>query len=477
MTSSLVNDVRSLFPGTDNRSEMGFGNVKNQNDSFTKIMDGYTSKNAENTAGSNGTVQQNVVNKVSDTSVKNKQVNSDAGSAKEKTNDSIKESQSKDAKKLDKDTSDKTVSKIEEKSNEIKDAIKDELGVSDEQIEAAMAILGLNMQDLLDADSVKDLMMNLAGAEDALVLLTDENLLNSINSVLEFVDESKNDIMSELGIDEEALKDIISDISKNEKDAQNDDSVIGMNNEQGVRDEKTSADNNLGKTRKITVEVNRTGDENQVQKNDNILRTGKTNESSEVFGQNEQNNQQNLGQGTTQTIVTTEVNNLGEIVETIRSYAGEYSSASEIMNQVTEHVRVNLTSESTSMEMQLHPASLGTVNLQIASQNGVVTAQLTVQNETVRAAMAEQMEQLQKTFEEQGQKVENIEVTVANYDLNHSLNQENGNETGEGSNGRKSRRAINLNDITDEMIDQMDEEEKLQAAVMDMNGTSVDYTA
>ena len=179
------------------------------------------------------------------------------------------------------------------------------------------------------------------------------------------------------------------------------------------------------------------------------------------------------------TVVHTEVNNLGEVVETVTHYSN--GQADSIMSQVTESIRVNYSPDTTSMEMQLHPASLGTVNMQIASNNGVVTAHILVQSEAVKAALESQLITLQQTFEEQGQRVEAVEVSVANYDLNRGTGSDAGSDNGQQSPGRAgrvgTRRRINLNDLDEEDIDELSEEEKLSADMMARSGNSVDYTA
>nr|MCR4775056.1 flagellar hook-length control protein FliK [Saccharofermentans sp.] len=187
----------------------------------------------------------------------------------------------------------------------------------------------------------------------------------------------------------------------------------------------------------------------------------------------------NAGVSQQATVVTTEVNNLGEVVETVRTYAN--TDADRIMSQVTESIRVNYTADTTSMEMQLHPASLGTVNMHIASTGGVVTAHIMVENEAVRAALESQLITLQQTFEEQGQKVEAVEVSVANYDLNRGGSSEtggDGRDRGTSGTGRVgARRRINLNDLDEEGLEELSEDEKLTADMMARSGNSVDYTA
>ena len=153
------------------------------------------------------------------------------------------------------------------------------------------------------------------------------------------------------------------------------------------------------------------------------------------------------------------------------------------MNQVTEQIKVNISSDSTSMEMMLHPASLGAVNIQVTQQGNILHAQILVQNEQVKDAIAGQMEQLLKTFEEQGQKVTEIDVSVANYNLEHGLDQNQngqngtGNGNGESAGSRRLRRTLDLNALSDDDIAELSDDDRLQAEVMSMSGTSVEYRA
>lgn len=181
----------------------------------------------------------------------------------------------------------------------------------------------------------------------------------------------------------------------------------------------------------------------------------------------------------TTTVTQTEVNSVGDIVETVSHYTNP--EGNEILSQVTQSIKVNYSADATSMEMQLHPASLGTVNMHISSTNGIVTAHILVENEAVKAALESQLITLQETFEAQGQKVEAVEVSIAGYDLNRNM----GSETGNDSKGNDSRnfgrsgvrRRINLNDLTADDFEEMTEEEKISADMMARDGNSVDFKA
>ena len=143
-----------------------------------------------------------------------------------------------------------------------------------------------------------------------------------------------------------------------------------------------------------------------------------------------------------------------------------------------DYMRVQLKPDMSNLEMQLHPASLGSLQVQVASKGGVVTAQFFTQNETVKAALESQMIQLKESFAEQGVKVEAIEVTVQTHEFERNLNQGQGQRSGEEP-ARKSRpRRIDLSGgMSPEELEILDEQERLAADMMAANGNSVDYTA
>ncbi|MDE6641475.1 MAG: flagellar hook-length control protein FliK, partial [Acetatifactor sp.] len=147
-----------------------------------------------------------------------------------------------------------------------------------------------------------------------------------------------------------------------------------------------------------------------------------------------------------------------------------------IMRQIMDYMKVNLKADMSTMEMQLHPASLGTLQVQIASKGGVVTANFITQNEAVKAALESQMVQLQERFEEQGVKVEAIEVTVQTHQFEQNLEQGRRGGGQEQESAKKGRvRRINLNDSL--LPEDMEEEDALAKDIMIANGNTVDYTA
>ncbi len=160
-----------------------------------------------------------------------------------------------------------------------------------------------------------------------------------------------------------------------------------------------------------------------------------------------------------------------------------YSSQADAMNlieQIARNVRVTISSELTSMEMQLNPENLGKIYLNITEKEGAVRAQIAAQNQNVKEALETQVAELRQSLNQQGIKVDAIEVTIASHEFEqnleeHARQEEQLHQQMEESR-KNTRRSLNLNDL-DELAGLMTEEEQLAAQIMRDNGNQVDLTA
>ncbi len=145
----------------------------------------------------------------------------------------------------------------------------------------------------------------------------------------------------------------------------------------------------------------------------------------------------------------------------------------EMVEQVVRQVRVRMMPESTNMEIQLHPASLGRVNVQINATGQETTARLIVENQAAKEALEAGMIRLQEAFEERGIKVQAVEVTVGSFEM--GLEQSNAGEAdGDGdSNGRSSQGGSSESGSAEA---DAAEGNQTAASRRDVNST-VDYTA
>jgi flagellar hook-length control protein FliK len=170
---------------------------------------------------------------------------------------------------------------------------------------------------------------------------------------------------------------------------------------------------------------------------------------------------------------------VSQAAENVQSYVRE--DAAKIMEQITEFIKINVREEATTMELQLHPASLGTVNVMIEqAKQGNMIAKFITQNEDVRAIIESQLQQLQEKFNEQGVKVTEVQVTVnaGGFDqtLNDSQSQKDDDQDAQQS-IRKPMRRINLGDLSLDAMEDIDEGDLLTAEMMAINGNLVDFSA
>lgn len=153
--------------------------------------------------------------------------------------------------------------------------------------------------------------------------------------------------------------------------------------------------------------------------------------------------------------------------------------AQDMMRQIMEYMKVQVKPDVSSLEMQLHPANLGTLQIQVAAKGGVLTANFIAQNEAVKAALESQMVQLKESFEEQGVKVEAIEVTVQTHQFEQNLEQGRGRQPQETAEGKRPRaRRLSLDSVEDaQLAEEMEPEDRLAVEMMAANGGTVDFTA
>ena len=104
----------------------------------------------------------------------------------------------------------------------------------------------------------------------------------------------------------------------------------------------------------------------------------------------------------------------------------------DLLEQVAEQIRVNVSEGTSSMEMQLNPENLGKVYVNISSKEGVIHAQLAASNEAVRAALETQVADLRQNLNQAGVKVDAVEVTVASHEFEKNLEQNQESEKQQG---------------------------------------------
>lgn len=341
--------------------------------------------------------------------------------------------------------------------------IADTFSVPVESVEAIMSDMDLQPMDLLQQENLSNLLLEVSGAQDSMSLLTNEQMytdyqmlmeqgkavLEKNSQALDMTPEQLLQAVTRLqAVDSEEEEPLI-EITKvgEEADAANQQTQRVQNPVESVQN-KANGQENSGETKQETGKG--ASDRHLASGEGNlVLQTMKN----EAF----QNHVEDVQSGS-------------DVRE---------ADTQDIMRQIMDYMKVQVKSDMSSLEMQLHPENLGTLQIHVAAKGGVLTANFVAQNEAVKAALESQMVQLKESFEEQGVKVEAIEVTVQTHQFEQNLEQGRGRQSQESTGGKRSRtRRINLNGLEEaELPEDLEQEDQLTAEMMAANGTTVDYTA
>ncbi len=443
--------------------------------SFTDVMDAQTGKNVEPTKAQENTPTDKPVK---------------VDSYKNEISDRRDQISTQKTETADHET---VVDKTAAATEKIAEKVCVEFDITDEELTEAMEVLGLTMVDLLNPDCLKQLLMEVSDAPDSLSLLTNAELYDGMKQVMEFAQETVVNLQNDINIDDAELMNLLQDegfAAEVTEAVANNEAQVSISTETEVpvfatdRKEVKEDEDVPEKEKsfsKVSVEVTK---EDPVRVSAPAAKTITQQAAKEHFEKQQNDAFFAERAGVSETVPSDNpFPTVADVVETVANFSDMNYDPSDIANQVNDFVKVNFNNETTSMELMLHPASLGTVNVQLTSNNGVVTAHLTVQNEAVKAALETQLITLQDTFVAQGQKVEAVEVSVANYNMDNMQQQmqqqmqQNSGQNGQerGYSVRGIRRNINLNDFSEEM--EMTEEEQISAEMMKANGNSVDFTA
>ena len=336
---------------------------------------------------------------------------------------------------------------------QLKEQISKILDISLDELEKVMAFAGFTAMDLLEPNTLQDLLLQVNGVNEPTELLTNEGLCNQMKELLETVERFTQSVdLQEFSKASEVLAATeFSEVLEQKRQPADMKEDMKPAEESSVEEQPT-----VTKEPVITVQKEETSGKEQNQSGRN-----KSNEHTDY--QHVQLNQfvQKLSESVQQT---------GQVeMDSVE----RLQQMQDIVNQVVERIKVTLSSDSTSMEMQLNPENLGKVNVSVVSKNGEMTAAFIVENQLAKEALESQMTTLRENLNEQGIKVDAIEVMVAEQGLSQD---QFSNKNGESNFQNQSKRRGNLGKLrgVEDSKDETEEEEEVQA--VRSNGT-VDFSA
>jgi len=319
------------------------------------------------------------------------------------------------------------------------------LGITPEELQAALNQLNMDVADLADRNNAASLVLMLNGSEDISDMLVDNGMLEAFNGLNDFM----TGVLEEAGMTGNEFRQFLNEAAN------------GENVEEGVEilseGEGAAAQEGVPEIviEKQGTEESGTGTEDAGTGRGETAKTTGAGDNAMVEGF-----VRNLEMNVNEAEMT------GENVTDVR----------EIVYQVVERIKVSITPDNTSMEMRLNPENLGRVSINITSKAGVMTAQINTENRQAKEAIESQLQILKENIEAKGIKVEAVEVRISDFNLADSRNSESNSgeyEAEASGNGRRGRTgtvaAIDGNDI--------EEAETLKREVLLNSGSTVTYTA
>jgi len=371
-----------------------------------------------------------------------------------------------------------------EQAANLMEQVADYMSVGTEDVMEAMKQLNMSMTDILNPEKLQELTLSWAGA-DRVTLLTDEKLYQVVQELTQLCDEAAKNLQEMSGIDQDAWNGLLEKVAMMEEAKQPvAEESLGTTVKENVTNVQAEEapqvqsmkDANQGMTVQNESTSGQTDMEASVQKGNQQTVTVQAEEASEDMQEDTY-----AGNGEQQGFAEQMKNPVSENFEAPMKEVGAESrvNAEQIMKQILDFMKIRTGGQLSEIEMQLHPASLGTVQVSLAAKNGVVTAQFTAQSEVVKEAIEGQIMILRENLEQQGIKVEAVEVTVASHEFERNLEQQakdEEQEAREAEERKKSTRRINLDNL-EEGEEIQDEAERITRDMMMRHGATLDYMA
>lgn len=309
---------------------------------------------------------------------------------------------------------------LEEISEDVVSFLEDTFGMSEEDIVDILEQLGLSAADLafslstdlnqvtlINVENIKAFIMEAHGVEDANLFLTSDIMSGELTDIMAGI----QDILEEsMGMDMESFLqgDNVLLQSFAEKFAQ-----MSKQPEQPVGEQKTD---DMAVDMMQNAGAADAADEIPV-----VVETSEESGLSDLYQNSQQKRTDSMHQDQNESPLNAFVDRLTQSFEATGTAetVSQDVTMTNIVEQVVNHIRIRVLPQTTSMELQLNPESLGRVNLNVTSNNGTATATLTVQNQVAKEALESQLAVLKENLESHGLKVDAVEVNVSEFGFKH----------------------------------------------------------
>lgn len=364
------------------------------------------------------------------------------------------------------------------------------LNITPEELENGMQELNMTIGDLLEPSNLAKLFVEFGDN----VTVADILMSEDFQTIMKQVDEMGNVLAQELQLPEAESAEMLNRFATE----QNKENAFEVQVTEPT--EQTAVDVEVARAGKVVGNTETQPEQGIVQEEESMLQTTQSNpaETNSNTNPDAEENMMNMSKDETFEIPS---DNPKEIVredfsghemrQTTVTASPEGPVVQEtvkvvdlqnLVSELTEYVRLTSGNDFSKIEMQLNPANLGKMIVEVSTTNGEITTKIITQTEAGKEAIEANMNQMRTNLEQQGVKVAAVEVTVESHAFEQNLQGEHSNEQDrlmkeQQDETRKHHMNLNLNEMTlDDLQGLMSEEEMLAVRMMRESGNKMDLT-
>lgn len=397
------------------------------------------------------------------------------------------------------DMADTAQSTLDQADQAVRDLLQDVLQISDEVISTVMSQMQIQPVQLMEPAVLQEFVVQFNGKTDSTAFLTDAAMVTQLEEItdglqdiadrmnltaddfLQLIQEQPGTVVSENAA--ESAADMVSEIQPGMvRQPETMQAAVGETvNEPEEQAAGTIAQPDAGSGQTEETEmVQHTVI--QAQPEADAQNTAQDFTSGESSDQSSSQSQMTNGTDARETAEQVQPMLVTDFAEQLVQASGAEAASEtnmqqmvDIVNQVVERIHTHVQEDTTTMQLQLNPESLGKVLLSVSNKNGVMTASFTVQTNEAREALENQMFVLRENLEQKNLKVESVEVSVSDFDFSQNSQMDAQDQKGyEQGNGRRA--PMQFEEAEDDTED-VAKPVTAQDSAMQMSGTSIDYTA
>ena len=373
----------------------------------------------------------------------------------------------------------------------IRDVVKENLGIDDETMDAVLQAMGITLADLFQPEVLQQFVLLAGGGGESTDFLVNEDLMQAFTNLMQaledFQAENQNLLekletpvlldeflqqeglsAEEFGLAEEAAADDFQIVMESEG------TDVPEEEMQGAVKKTDAGQNN----QTVSVQEDVKAEKEIVTLPSSAKESDDGSTESELFFS--QRGEPAEEKAATTPLFAEQFHALQEdgmqLVKPQWNATQRMQQMIDIVNQVSERIRSVVNANTTFVEVQLNPESLGKVFFSVVSKGGVMTANFQVQTEEAKNALESQIMILKDNLEAKNLKVESVEVHVSDFNFDQSNQAEKQAQEEAAKQGRRRFR-YDAGEEEDSMQAEEITAEKVRRQVMRDNGGSIDFTA